>query len=271
MFQPTTALYRTGRQLKVLAVDRILNLNSSMSRTCSLKEINPAPIKSGRRQGMSRSSSASVAKLAWFFSLGACTLAVQLKGGQAPLGSYPPQMDGVKTEVYKTIGDVELKLYVFDAKGHSASDRLPAIVFFFGSGFRFGTPQQFEPQCRYFASRGMVAITADYRVSSRQRVKAPEEVGDAKSAIRWVRQNASHLGIDPSHIVAGGGSAGGYLAAVTGIFGGLDEPRESLTVSSRPNALVLFNPVLIMGPVPDSQVIDQEGWRKVQEKAPCPN
>jgi acetyl esterase len=173
-------------------------------------------------------------------------------------------MDGAKVEVYKTVGDLKLNLYTFAPQGHSAATKRPAIVFFFGGGWQGGTPQQFEQQCRYLASRGMLAVTADYRVASRQAVKVPESVRDAKSAIRWLRQNAARLGIDPSRIAAGGGSAGGHLAAAAGAIPGLDEPGEDPKVSSRPNALVLFNPVMVLAPVPDSQLPDLELWLKFQ-------
>lgn len=171
-----------------------------------------------------------------------------------------------KSRYTKTVGDVRLKLYVFDPPHRSIVDKRPAIVFFFGSGWRGGTPQQFEQQCRYLASRGMVAITADYRVSSRNEVKVPEIVQDAKSAMRWVRQNASRLGIDPSRIAAGGGSAGGHIAAAASVIASLDESNEDSTISSRPNALVLFNPAVVLPPIPDSEVSDLESWRKIEER-----
>jgi acetyl esterase/lipase len=161
---------------------------------------------------------------------------------------YPPEMEGVKVEVYKKAGDVPLRLYIFEPPGHSSSDRRAAIVFFFGGGWRAGSPQQFEHHCRRLASRGMVAIAADYRVASRHKTKAVDCVRDAKSAIRWVRRNAPRLGIDALRIAAGGGSAGGHLAAAAALAPGLDEPEEDREFSSRPDALVLFNPVLMFAP-----------------------
>ncbi len=158
-------------------------------------------------------------------------------------------MPGTRAEVYKTVGDTELKLYIAEPADLKPGDKRPAVVFFFGGGWTGGSPRQFLPQCKYLASRGMVAIAADYRVKSRNGVQAVECVKDAKSAIRWVRAHAEQLGIDPHRIVAGGGSAGGHLAGATGTIDDFDEADEDQTVSSRPNAMLLFNPALVLAPV----------------------
>jgi acetyl esterase len=161
---------------------------------------------------------------------------------------YPPVFNNAKEMVYKEIDGVQLKLWIFNSAGQKPADKRPVIIFFFGGGWNSGSPGQFEKQCEYLAARGMVAITADYRVKSRQNVLADKCVTDAKSAIRWVRKNAAKLGIDPERIVAAGGSAGGHLAAATAMLPKLDEPGEDKTVSCVPNALVLFNPALITAP-----------------------
>jgi acetyl esterase/lipase len=163
--------------------------------------------------------------------------------------AYPPDMPGAKVETYKTLGDTKLNLYIYEPEDLKPGDKRPAIVFFFGGGWQSGSPRQFMPQCKYLASRGMVAIAADYRVASRHNVKAIDCVRDAKSAIRFVRKNARRLGVDPDRIAAGGGSAGGHLAAATGTIEGFDEPDEDLNVSSRPNAMLLFNPAVVLAPV----------------------
>ena len=121
----------------------------------------------------------------------------------AQANKYPPELPGAHVEVYKTVGDTKLNLYIYEPEGHKASDKTPAIVFFFGGGWANGSPVQFLNQSKYLASRGMVAITADYRVASRHQVKVLDCVRDANSAIRWVRQNAKRLGIDPNRIAAG--------------------------------------------------------------------
>ncbi len=146
--------------------------------------------------------------------------------------------------VYKTIGDTELKLHVFKPSELSPKDKRPAIVFFFGGGWQGGDPKQFFEQADHFAKKGFVAFSADYRVRSRNKTTPFECVKDGKSAIRWVRQHAAELGIDPNRIVASGGSAGGHVAACTGIIDGHEDADDNLTVSSLPNAMILFNPVL---------------------------
>lgn len=160
-------------------------------------------------------------------------------------GAAPPAtLPGATTRIYKTIGETKLPLHIFNPAQHKAGDKRAAIVFFFGGGWTSGTPTQFVEHCKYLAERGMVAITVEYRVKSRHDVTPVECVNDAKSAIRWVRAHASELGVAPNRIAAGGGSAGGHLAAATATINGFDEQSEDLKVSSVPNALVLFNPAL---------------------------
>jgi acetyl esterase/lipase len=156
----------------------------------------------------------------------------------------PPALPGGTARIYKTIGETKLPLHIFTPENHKPSDKRAAIVFFFGGGWTNGTPAQFLEHCKYLASRGMVAITVEYRVKSRHNVSPVECVNDAKSALRWVRAHAAELGIDANRIAAGGGSAGGHLAAAVATVNGFDEKDENLNVSAAPNALVLFNPAL---------------------------
>jgi acetyl esterase/lipase len=162
---------------------------------------------------------------------------------------YPPKFSEAQTVIYKTVGDTKLALYIFNPAERKGPDARPAIVFFFGGGWTSGSPGQFEQQCRYLASRGIVAITADYRVASRHQARAAQCVADAKSAIRYVRAHAGELGVDPKRIAAAGGSAGGHIAACTGTLPGLDEGGEDKSVKSVPDAMVLFNPALTLAPV----------------------
>ena len=155
-----------------------------------------------------------------------------------------PLPEGVKEFTYKQSPQGELKLLVHYPPDWKAADKRPAIVFFFGGGWKNGTTAQFLNQATYLATRGMVAVRADYRVSSRQQTTPESSVEDAKSAVRWVRVHAAELAVDPQRIVASGGSAGGHLAACTGMTDAYEAKNEDAKTSSRPNAMVLFNPAL---------------------------
>ncbi|MEP4078581.1 alpha/beta hydrolase [Haloferula sp.] len=165
--------------------------------------------------------------------------------------------------VYKTVGGTKLKLHVFKPEGWKASDERPAIVFFFGGGWNGGSPKQFFGQCEHLASRGMVAMSAEYRVKSRNKTTPRECVMDGKSAVRWIRQNAKTLGIDPNQLAAGGGSAGGHVAAATANAKGFEEEGEDLSVSSKPDALVLFNPVFDNGPKGYGHARVKDYWEEI--------
>lgn len=152
-----------------------------------------------------------------------------------------------KELVYKKIDTTQLHLKFYYPDQYVKGKAYPAIVFFFGGGWISGTSDQFAAQAQYLAARGMIGITADYRVEKRNHTTPYEAVLDAKSAIRYLRKNALDLGIDPNKLAAGGGSAGGHLAAAADLSP-VDNENEDLSISSRPNALVLFNPVFNNGP-----------------------
>jgi len=153
-----------------------------------------------------------------------------------------------KEVTYKTVGETELRLHVFTPSDHKLSDKRAAIVLFHGGGWNSGSPSQFYPHCSHLTSRGMVCMSADYRVRDRNDSTPREAVMDGKSAVRFIREHAVALGIDADRIAAGGGSAGGHVAAAAGTTTEFEEEDEDLNISSRPNALVLFNPVYDNGP-----------------------
>ncbi|MBC8351335.1 MAG: alpha/beta hydrolase [Planctomycetes bacterium] len=186
--------------------------------------------------------------LTFTLALSFCSAADAQKQQKKP-PNYPPQLDGAKVEVYKTVGDVSLNIYIYNPDDHKPTDQRPVAVFFFGGGWKAGTPKQFEQHCKYLASRGMVAMTADYRVLTRHNTKAKECVADAKSAIRWIRKEAKQLGVDPNRLAAGGGSAGGHLAGCTGVLTGFDDSNDDLSISAKPNVMALFNPALVLAQI----------------------
>ena len=156
---------------------------------------------------------------------------------------------GTETLTYKTVDGKPLEMLVDKPADWKPTDKRPAIVFFFGGGWVAGTVNQFQRHCAYLATRGMVGIRVDYRVIPKGDKGPPLMcVADAKSAMRYVFSHAAELGVDPDRIAAGGGSAGGHLAAFTTLVDGLDDTQDNLKIPCKAKALVLFNPVFDNGP-----------------------
>ena len=141
----------------------------------------------------------------------------------------------------------ELHLEFFYPEGFAKTDARPCIVFFFGGGWTGGGTSQFYAQAKYLASRGMVTICAQYRRSLKN-AKPVWCVEDARSSVRYLRKHAPKLGLDRERIAAGGGSAGGHLAAATATISAFDGKDDDLSVSAVPDALALFNPVFDNSP-----------------------
>ena len=182
---------------------------------------------------------------------------------------YPPILPDAAKHTYKTVEDIVLDLWVFEPEGHAPTDVRPAAVFFFGGGWRTGSPAQFERQAKALRDRGMVGIVVDYRVSSRHGTSPWHAVADAHDALRWVRSHAAELGVDPGRIAAAGGSAGGHLAAATATLAHPEGPEHAV---SRPNALMLFNPAVVIADIGDSsersQALAERFERPLKEISP---
>jgi acetyl esterase len=148
--------------------------------------------------------------------------------------------------VYKEINDISLVMEIYRPQ-MPVEMKLPALVLFFGGGWVSGEPSEFSLQAEYFASRGMVVICPDYRTKNKHNTTPFESVKDARSALRYLKNHGTELGIDTGKIVAGGGSAGGHLALSTAVIQNINELTDDLSVSPVPYALVLFSPVVDTG------------------------
>jgi acetyl esterase len=145
----------------------------------------------------------------------------------------------VKT--YKKVKDTQLKAHIVIPDSYRENALCPTFIFFHGGGWSQGKPENGIRMCNYWAKRGMVAISFEYRLADSSGVTPIECIKDAKSAIRWVRSQAKNLGVDPCKIVATGGSAGGHLAVSTAILEGFEETNEETNISSRPNAVIVWS------------------------------
>jgi acetyl esterase/lipase len=174
-----------------------------------------------------------------------------------------------ETVIYKKIDTTQLKMRVFRPSQRDSIHNYPAMVFFSGGGWNKCDMTQFEPHANYFAERGIVCFIVEYRVWGTHRASIFDCIADAKSSIRYIKENAKKLKIDTNKIIAVGGSSGGHLAAATAMTEGYDDSNDDLSVSSKPNALILFNPVIDLGPS-DAEVY---GWigEKYKDLSPLHN
>lgn len=142
-----------------------------------------------------------------------------------------------------------------------ASQR-PVYMFMHGGGFVGGSKSNvnIEAMGEYFASRGWVFISIDYRTTAHigqdASKLAPQEwinaalqnleanrsaqyiamymaQRDAKAAMRWVMANAEQFSIDENYIAVGGSSAGAITALALGVSNSDDFTKE-LSVEEDP-------------------------------------
>lgn len=150
--------------------------------------------------------------------------------------------------LYKQIDSTKLFMEVHYPEKIDTSKTYPAMVFFFGGGWKNGSRTHFINHANYFSKRGLVCFLVDYRTENKNKTTPFESLKDAKSAIRFIRKQSEELLIDTSKIIVSGGSAGGHLAAATALIDTYNENTDDLTINCVPDALILFNPVIDNGP-----------------------
>jgi len=182
------------------------------------------------------------------------------------ISSASAYVQGPTGKVYasKEVDGVVWEMEIYFPKGHDTSkETVPGIILFHGGGWIKGSRKAFSYQCNYFASRGLVAATVTYRLATEQDKQTMSEnnqsfkrlgILDAKSAIRWFKQHADELGMDPNRIIAGGGSAGGHLCLLATTNPDLGDPNDPKEFDTSVAAYVLFNPALAANDSKDPEV-----------------
>ena len=157
---------------------------------------------------------------------------------------------GLSHESWNSAEDttLPLKLDLYRPDDQSTAKR-PVILFIHGGGFRGGSKQQAQivQLADYYASRGWVFVSIDYRLAD-DRGTVPQEWidhaqtlpteraqqflamypahRDARAALRWISAHQSMYGLDMDHLTVGGGSAGAIIAVSMGISEEVDFLQE---------------------------------------------
>ena len=156
-----------------------------------------------------------------------------------------PEMPLLEEVTYKTTSHGNLNLVIQKPQDWNIAQKRSVYVWIHGGAWIAGDAKGGIPQIRYFAHRGMVGVSIDYRLVRKPKsadfLTGPslqDTVDDCRDAIRYLRNHAPELGIDPNKIAVAGDSAGGHLVLA---LGALEDARSE--GSPYPNLLMACNPI----------------------------
>jgi len=145
--------------------------------------------------------------------------------------------------IYRSLGTRNLKLDLFFP--NTNEKKIPIVIFIHGGGWRSGEKSFQHPLANEVASKGFLCAAIEYRLSPE--AKYPASVHDIKSAIKWLKKNASRYNADSSKVTLLGCSSGGHLAALCGVTDNIlkfEATDSLLNISSKVNAVIDIDGIL---------------------------
>jgi acetyl esterase/lipase len=123
---------------------------------------------------------------------------------------------------------------------HTPKRPMPTVIFIHGGSWQAGDKKEGRIICQEFVRRGYATASVNYRFSNQ--AIWPAQAIDCKSAVRWLRVNASKYNLDANRFAVGGHSAGGHLSAFLATTNGvkLFDQGQNLQVSSDVQAELWF-------------------------------
>jgi acetyl esterase len=157
---------------------------------------------------------AAIALLSSAVITGRIIAATSAAGGSAnPLSGLWLQTLNAKPDSTVTFEEVDgqkLSAVVYQPSDRNAS--APVIMYIHGGGWIQGSAANLGHDMRWFADRGYLVVSVDYRLATATQSTWDQAPQDVACALTWVHQNAAGYGGDPQRIVVAGDSAGGNLA-----------------------------------------------------------
>jgi acetyl esterase len=145
---------------------------------------------------------------------------------------------------YLRHGDRALKLRVFRPRGDGP---FPAVIDLHGGAWCNGDLNECKARDEVLAASGLVAIALDFRHADDG---YPTSLIDINYAIRWVKANASKLGVRADRIGLSGQSSGGHLAMLAAMrprdprYGSVALPAGSPVVDATVRCVAMTWPVI---------------------------
>jgi acetyl esterase/lipase len=119
-----------------------------------------------------------------------------------------------------------------------SSAPLPAVIVIHGGGWIALDKKDTAPIAQAVADAGLVAVNVNFKLAAPGKPGFPVQPRELRQAIRYIRQHASELGIDPARIGAFGDSTGAHLTSLLATTG-----HGSLAGGARVSAAVSWGGV----------------------------
>ena len=128
-----------------------------------------------------------------------------------------------RDQTFATVDGEQLKLDLYLPQSDTPP---PLVVWIHGGGWRQGSKK--SPAIREITNHGYALASISYRFTDK--AIFPAQIHDCKAAIRWLRAKSDKFGYNANWIAVAGGSAGGHLALLMGVSGGVRELEGSVGV-----------------------------------------
>ncbi len=153
--------------------------------------------------------------------------------------------EGIKEENGFAYINDNNKYHLLDVYYPEKNDgKLPVIIDVHGGGWMYGDKELNKIYCEYLAARGFIVFNMSYRLVPE--VLVDEQLRDVSAAIKWINDNLDRFPADRSRIMLTGDSAGGMLAAFTGVLSCSEEARK---IYGTADFGIKFNCVALTSPV----------------------
>lgn len=110
--------------------------------------------------------------------------------------------------VYWQKGQEQLDIVVY--RPTEQKPDMPCLLILHSGGWEHGDPSEFAATNQAIAERGIIVLSAGYRLAPRYPWLAQRQ--DVELAIQWARERVEELNIDPEKLFLMGRSAGGQIA-----------------------------------------------------------
>jgi acetyl esterase/lipase len=138
----------------------------------------------------------------------------------------------------------QMTLYIPQMLEECTSGPRPVVVLCPGGGYGFVSPREGEPVAMQYVAANIAVAELQYSV---QPSRFPVALFELASVVRWIRERAGVLKLDPARIIVNGLSAGGHLAASLAVYWNRDFLYRRMGCDAeaiRPNGAILCYPVI---------------------------